>query len=101
MYNELIFLRIVSRGGHSTYRIRLPIGSDHNFFLEQWLALEKLGCTYEGSSASTKRLYALDIPPNANVAAVYLVLEKGEQEGIWEFEEAHYCEPSQVVRTTN
>lgn len=95
---ELVFSQVVVRGGHSTYRIKLAAGHDHEFFLNHWSELEKMGCTYEGSSASAERLYAVDIPPGVDVRAVYRLLEQGEESGIWEFEEAHYCEPGGQTR---
>lgn len=87
---ELRFVEIVSHNGHSTYRIKLLPNSDHEFFLKNWSGLEKLGCTYEGSSAGDERLYSIDVPPGVDVGEVYRVLEDGERQGIWQFEEGHY-----------
>jgi hypothetical protein len=87
---ELTFSGVASRGGHSTYRVRLPAQRDHAEFLKNWEELERLGCTYEGSSADTHRLYTIDVPPTIDVLKVYRVLEEKEQRGIWVFEEAHY-----------
>lgn len=89
----LVFSGIKSRGGHSTYRVRLPVGRDHEFFLGHWSELEKLGCTYEGSSANPERLYSIDIPPGVDVFEVYRLLEEGELQGTWVFEEGHYFDP--------
>jgi hypothetical protein len=33
----------------------------------------------------------LDIPPGKDVAAIYELLDTGEQDGIWAFEEVHYA----------
>jgi uncharacterized protein DUF4265 len=90
---RLLFDRVIERGGHSTYRIKLPAGTDHRYFLTYWPALEALGCSYEGSSAGVRRLYAIDVPPEADIHEVYRMLEEGENEGRWEFEEGHYCSP--------
>lgn len=87
----LIFDSIISRGGHSTYRVRLPSGASHQHFLEHWAAMEELGCSYEGSSLDNRRLYAIDIPPGVDVASIYRLLEDGEANGAWEFEEAHFA----------
>lgn len=87
---RLVFREVVSRSGHSTYRIKLPLGRGHDFFLAHWGPLEKLKCTYEGSSASREQLYAIDVPPGTSVQDVYRALEQGEQAGAWIFEEAHY-----------
>jgi hypothetical protein len=87
---RLIFESVTERGRHSTYRIKLPLGADHEYFLEYWPPLDKLGCTYEGSSANQRRLYAIDLSPSVNVANVYEILEENEKAGVWEFEEGHY-----------
>lgn len=89
---ELIFAGVVWRGGHSTYRVKLPVGCDHDYFLEHWPALDKLGCTFEGSSAKLQRLYSIDVPPKADVFEVYRVIEEKEQQNVWSFEEAHFCD---------
>lgn len=89
---KLFFSEISERGGHSTYRIKLPKGEDHEYFLRFWPALSQLGCSYEGSSVNARRLYAIDLPPEVDVTAVYAILEKYEQAGVWEFEEAHFCD---------
>lgn len=91
---ELLFAEVVARGGHSTYRIKLPVGCGHPYFLEHWAQLEELGCTFEGSSANPERLYAIDMPPGVDVLKAYQILEEKEQQGIWTFEEGHYFDPS-------
>ena len=55
-------------------------------FARDWEPLEKLGCTYERAN---RRLVAIDVPPRSDVYAVYAVLEDGEKDGLWEFEEGH------------
>jgi hypothetical protein len=87
---RLFFSRVIERGGHCTYRIKLPSGKAHNHFLEFWQPLEALGCSYESSGANERRLYAIDIPPGADVNAIYRLLEDGEEAGNWVFEEG-YC----------
>jgi hypothetical protein len=84
------FEKVVRRGGHSTYRVRLPTGATHKDFLKYWPRIEAFGCSYEGSDLDRKRLYAIDVPPGADVHALYRILEEGEESGQWEFEEAHY-----------
>lgn len=90
---DLVFSRMVSRGGHSTYRVKLPPGSGHADFLSRWPTLASLGCTYEGSSANAERLYSIDVPCGTDVFAVYRVLEEGERSKAWMFEEGHYLKP--------
>ena len=75
------------RGGHSTYRIfthdkSTTAVSDHAL----WKQLHEAGCTHE---RATENLYAIDVPPSADIRLVYEILESGEQEGLWDFEEGH------------
>lgn len=91
----LLFDKVVFRGGHSTYRIKLPIGADHDFFMNHWEFLAKLGCSFEGSSQNSQRLYSIDMPPEVDVNTAYQYLEEKEAAGVWVFEEAHYCGPIQ------
>jgi hypothetical protein len=88
---RLFFLRVIERSGHSTYRVKLPPDKVHSDFLELCGPLKALGCTNEGSGANEQRLYSIDIPPGADVHAVYRLLEEGEKAGHWVFEEAHYA----------
>ena len=89
--DRLFFSKVTVRSGHSTYRVKLPPGEPHSHFLKFWAPLKALGCTFEGSGADKRRLYAIDIPPGADVDAVYRVLEDGEEAGNWVFEEGHYA----------
>lgn len=89
----LVFSSVVSRGGHSTYRIKLPRECDHSYFLKNWAGLQELGCTYEGSSANQERLYSIDVPADVDVFEVYRLLEQGEINEVWLFEEGHYFDP--------
>ena len=81
---------ITDRGGHSTYRIFLPAQDSEEQFAADWIRLQELGCTYE---RATRRLVAIDVPPQADVYAVYDALARGEKQGRWEFEEAHCGHP--------
>jgi hypothetical protein len=88
----LAFDKVAKRGGHSTYRILLhphtTIGNTR--FRKYWQPLQELGCTYE--LAKTTWL-AVDVPPEADIYNVYSLLEMGEAEDVWEFEEAHCGHP--------
>jgi hypothetical protein len=83
----LIFGDVVERGGHSTYRIIPAAETDETTFERYWAPLQDAGCRYE--SHATQPLYAVDVPPRADVRAVYEMLDRGERDGIWEFEEGH------------
>lgn len=84
------FDSVMRRGGHSTYRVKLATGQSHNDFMRAFEKLEKLGCTFEGTGSGSRRLYTIDLVPEAKVEEVYRILEDGEEAGIWEFEEAHF-----------
>jgi hypothetical protein len=88
------FVRVARYQGHSTYRLRLPAGLGHESFLKHWAAIANLGCSFEGFGAHARRLYTIDVPPDVDLPAVYRELERGEENGWWNFEEAHYCDPA-------
>ena len=85
--------RVTIRSGHSTYRLFLQksVAFDSPTFQRHWEPILALGCTME---RATERLIAVDVPPNAPIHAVYRLLEQGEHDGAWEFEEG-YCAPGQ------
>ena len=89
---QLTFENVVRRGGHSTYRVKLNPGADHDQFLKYWPQLALFGCTYEGADG-VRRLYSIDMPTHAAVAPAYAYLQEIEDKGAWEFEEAHYFAP--------
>ncbi len=57
-----------------------------SLFAQSWAPLEALGCTLE---RATGRLFAVDVPPAADIHEVYDGLAKGAAAGVWDFEEAH------------
>ncbi len=77
------------RGGHSTFRVYLADGVfEWGFpFRLAWRQIELLGCSFE---QATDRLLAVDVPPSTDVRAVYALLEQGERNGVWNFEEGHF-----------
>jgi hypothetical protein len=77
---------VSERGGHSTYRIFVSNTEALKRFPEYWASLEALSCTVE---RATERLFAVDVPPEADIYRVYDALTKGEAAGVWDFEEAH------------
>lgn len=79
--------------GHSTYRILLNKSILERDFLEYWVPLEGLGCTYESSDIGKMILYAVNVPSNANIHEAYSLLERAERDGVWEFEEGHCGHP--------
>jgi len=83
------FSKVIIRGGHSTYRIILK---NKNEFESFWKPIQKAGCFYEFAEGS---LYAIDVLPKADIDEVYSLLEEGEKQGVWEFEEGHCGHPTQ------
>lgn len=83
------FREVVEQGGHSTYRIYLA--GERNLTDDDvqaaWKPIEALGATYENAN---DRFFAVDVPPAADLDAIYDLFEKGEADGVWEFEEANY-----------
>ena len=82
---------IVEKSGHSTYRILFD--PENVGFESYWKKLELLGCGYESSTEGTiqgtKGFYAVDVPKETDIFEVYEVLEDGENNGIWTFDEGH------------
>lgn len=90
----LTFQCVISRGGHSTYRVflqgdRTIKGND---FRDYWEPISAQGATFENAD---DHFVAVDIPLGKDVAKIYELLNGGEQDGIWAFEEVHYAEPTQ------
>ena len=83
------FLDVVERGGHSTYMI-LAIPEDLRL-VSYWTPLQDRGCSYESMtinlSEGRRLLYSVDVPPDANIYEVYGLLEQGESDGVWKFQE--------------
>jgi hypothetical protein len=81
-----VFEEVVFCGGHSTYRIFVEEEADEARFNEHWQPLEALGCTFERGD---EKFLAVDVPKDADIYAAYELLERGEVEGVWAFEEGH------------
>lgn len=82
----LTFDRVVSRGGHSTYRIIIKEDTPSLQVEQYWNPLQSMGCTYEGGKHG---LRAIDVPPSADINRIYELLQRGEDDDIWGFEEGH------------
>ena len=83
-------LGVVSRGGHSTYRIFAKKGDENPRVQALLRKLNDLHCGIEGA---TKKLIAVDVLPEADIRKVYQALEEGEDAGIIDFEEGHCGHP--------
>lgn len=78
------------RGGHSTYRVAPSVPVESPSFVAAWKPLKASGCSFEGMEG---KLLAVDVPPAANIYDVYEAFERGEHEGVWDFEEGHCGHP--------
>jgi len=85
------FESVVERGGHSTYML-IMLGSKPRVDA-YWDVLEKMGCSYESAPAhwegEQRKLYSVDVPPSTDLDAVYEMIERGENDKVWIFQEGY------------
>jgi hypothetical protein len=83
------FTAVVKRGGHSTYMLLIPPTEVR--LPSYWKMLKSLGCSYESGhidlGVGRRLMYSVDVPPTADIHEVYGILEKGEDKGVWIFQE--------------
>lgn len=82
--NELLFQKVIKNGGHSTYRIFQNEDVEGQVFSAYWKPLEEIGC---GKETGGDGFFAVDVPPETDIYRAYALLEKGEEDEIWQFEE--------------
>lgn len=87
----LEFAGVIAHGGHSTYRTFREQHDDT--YKTWWDRLKMLGCTREWGAMNGGVLYAIDVPPEADIDAVRAILEDGKAQNVWHFEEAHVGHP--------
>jgi len=75
--------------GHSTYRILFDKQVSNDEFQKYWSPLQDLGCTYESADRGAMILFAVDVPPSTDIHEAYRLLNEGEEDGCWGFEEGH------------
>ena len=92
--HAFVFTGVSIRAGHSTYRIILNETTQGWDFDNAWRPLEELGCIYEEGPGALK---AVDVPSSVDIAQVYQLLEAGESDGVWDFEEGHCGHPVRRV----
>jgi len=85
------FVDVIARSGHSTYR--LLVDQEDDSFKLLWKKLHDLGCTYESGDFREKKLFTVDVPAATDIYAVYALLEAGERQKVWAFEEGHVGHP--------
>jgi hypothetical protein len=58
-----------------------------------WNMLEKSGCSYESMtiklSIGKRSLFSVDFPPSADIYEIYEILERGERDAVWIFQEGY------------
>ena len=97
--NIFDYEEVIERSGHSTYMILTE--SESMEFQKLWNLLESSGCSHESATIQLgigrRILLSVDVPPAANLHEVYDLLMKGEDDGIWIFQEGFAC-PEAVAR---
>jgi hypothetical protein len=83
---RLVYVSVLLRGGHSTFRVVITEGMER-YFETHWRDLKRIGCSYEGGYSGG--MYAIDVPPASDIYEVYGRLQLGAQAGVWTFEEGH------------
>lgn len=73
----------------STYRVHVKVATPPPSVQPLFDQLMALGCTYESHVETLWTLFAWDVPASA-VDAAYKILDAGEKQEIWAFEEGHY-----------
>jgi|GEM_PF-1294726 hypothetical protein len=79
----LEFVEVVIPGGASTFRVMRREGVGKATFMAALEPLLAVGCSYEQSFV---RLYAIHVPPDADVNQVTAALENGASAGVWDWE---------------
>jgi Domain of unknown function (DUF4265) len=92
----LRFSEVIRHSGHSTYRILITAPIDAQFRAAYWKPLQNLGCSYEENLTLRLTMWAIDVPKETDVHAVYKCLEHGEKKGVWSFEEGHFAGPGSL-----
>lgn len=82
----LEFREVVERGGSSSYRILVREGVEQARFDGFWQPLGEAGCSVERAAG---RFYAVDVPSGTSVDQVIALLAKGEENGVWAWEEGY------------
>lgn len=85
-----VFEDVVRRGGHSTYRIYANSDRRNPEVMKVIQTLEKMHSEMENA---TDKIVNVDVLPEADIYAVYQVLDDAEKAGILQFEEGHCGHP--------
>jgi hypothetical protein len=88
--DELRFQEVVRPSGHSTLRLIIYDKSEVPTVRK---LLEERGCTSEGSHIPG--LISVDVPPSVSLAALRAMLDEGEAQERWGYEEACLASPGE------
>jgi hypothetical protein len=89
------FISVTARGGHSTYMILANEGQglESPAFHSCWDLLAQKGCSYESTHMNyptgSRLLLSVDVPPSADLFAIYAILERGQETDLWLFQEGY------------
>jgi hypothetical protein len=99
----LEYAGVIDHSGHSTYMLLVPPNQQNNFEI-YWKRLECLDCTFESTSIQIslgpRTLYSVDVPHLTDIHAVYSILDDGESNGIWVFQEGYVGHKFESSRNT-
>ncbi len=92
----LKYERLLQAGGHSTLRVLFYETSSDTRPIQERVnelrsAFRELACTSELSHIP--RLISLDVPPEVNINDALRILDAGEKQELWEYEEATLAHP--------
>jgi hypothetical protein len=81
------FDAIVERGGHSTYHVFVEKKNpDASRMLD---TMKAMGCGWEGGPHLGGKSYTVDIPPEVDIDDVHDILDKGQRDGHWFFQQGY------------
>jgi Domain of unknown function (DUF4265) len=86
---RLMFSGVSDTSRRSTYRVHLKAATPAPSVQPLFNQLTALGCTYESYVETLWTLFAWDVPASA-IDAAYKILDTGEKQELWAFEEGHY-----------
>jgi hypothetical protein len=94
------FEEVVARGGHSTYILLVEEKEEESpKFRSYWKFLKEKGCSYESAhmelSIGKRLLLSVDVPPSTDLFEAFEILQRGEADGVWMFQEGYAHLPSQ------
>jgi Domain of unknown function (DUF4265) len=83
------FDKVANKSGNHNYRILLRNGVERAKFENRWPAFASQGCEYE-SSKDPEDVFGINVPPQSDVNAVYALLEDGQNDRVWYFDEGNF-----------